>query len=249
MFLEKWYGDFVKSGRPEIRYLANLRFGPMTVGYRGKLGTSHSSVMNFGFCGFELPSVRGENLYWPTTADDIDLVWTGVQSRPQILWQQGRRVIIWEPLVLNGMVLSEGVGSGLYGYVERLTLNFAPWHLGLKTLKWGRFCGKRHSLVWIEWLGRIPKRLALLNGSPVVSLTVEQRAVKTESASLSFGIPYEIINEPLHLGALSQLSWMRFFDRLRFLSGLETKWITDGSLEVDGTQDYGSVIYEEVNWP
>lgn len=248
MLLEKWYGDFVNNGRPEIRYLANLNFGPVIVGYRGKLGKKRSSTTTFGFHGVDLPSVRDDTLYWPTSADENALVWNGARARPRILWQQAGRVVTWEPIVLNGVVLSERGQQDLRGYVERLTLNFAPWHLGLITLKWGRFCGQKHSLVWIEWLGRIPNRLALLNGDPVQLLAVEQSAVTTESASLAIGIPREIVTEPLNLGALSGLGWIRIFDRLKFLSGLETKWAAGGNLKFNDEQDCGSVIYEEVTW-
>ena len=28
-------------------------------------------------------------------------------------------------------------------------MDFAPWHLGLRRLLWGRFCGQLHSMIWI----------------------------------------------------------------------------------------------------
>jgi hypothetical protein len=125
-----------------------------------------------------------------------------------------------------------------------------PWRLGLKTLKWGRFCGREHSLVWIEWCGRIQKKLALLDGHATAWLTVGERAVRTEQARLLIETPHQIVSEPLGVGTLHPFGWLRVFEIAQFLSGVEIKWFAEGMLELDGAEvEQGSVLYEEVVWP
>ncbi|MFZ1493191.1 MAG: hypothetical protein WAU60_07220 [Candidatus Competibacter denitrificans] len=250
MFLEKWYGDFVSNGRAQIWYLANLHFGPLTLGYQGNLGAGRASKTVLDFRGFEMPTVRGESLYWPASIDQTEIIWKGVCRRPQWLWQQGKQAVLWEPVVLNGEMSIVQEQQEVRGYAERLTLNFMPWRLGLKTLKWGRFCGRKHSLVWIEWCGRIQKKLALLDGHATAWLTVGERSVRTEQARLSIETPHQIVSEALGIGALHPFDWLRVFEIAQFLSGVETKWFTEGILELDGAEvEQGSVLYEEVIWP
>lgn len=38
MYLEKWYADIVEDGQVQVRYLANLQLGPVTLGYSACLG-------------------------------------------------------------------------------------------------------------------------------------------------------------------------------------------------------------------
>lgn len=248
MFLEKWYGDFVNENHSEIHYLANLSFGPIIIAYRGKLGQSRSSTTAVRLRGFQRPVIKGSNLYWPVDGDKTELIWQNVQPRPQMLWQQGRERMIWEPMVLNGEVLSDQGHQGARGYAERLTLNFTPWRLGIKRLKWGRFCGRKQSLIWIEWIGRIPKKLALLNGEPVPLLRAETGIIETDTAQLVIASSRKIVHEALDQGALHALNGIRFFRLSQFLSGVEIKWVGNGVLKLNDTDDEGYVIYEEVRW-
>lgn len=251
MFLEKWYGDFISNGCAEIRYLANLHFGPVIVGYNGKLGAEHSSSTIIGFRGFEIPLVRGDTLHWPANGNGTELIWKGVHRRPQLLWTKGTHTVYWEPMVLNGEVTLVGQpASPRRGYAERLTINFPPWRLGLKTLKWGRFCGQRHSLVWIKWQGRFNKQLALLDGDPTLLLAADRHAVRAQDTQLLIETPRQIVNQSLGVGTLHIFRWLPVFKLSRFLAGVETKWVAQGILtSAGGAMDQGTVLYEEVVWP
>lgn len=197
-----------------------------------------------------MPTIRGESLYWPVDANEPVLIWTDVRDRPRSLWQEGSKLVTLNPVVSNGEVLVDQKGQQMRGYAERLTLNFPPWHLGLQTLKWGRFVGERHGLSWIEWLGRVPMKLAILDGNTVILRSIGKDRVETENARLLIGTPDEIVNESLGAGALKTLGWMRFIDRSGFLLGIEKKWFAEGYLQLNGqNDDRGMVIYEEVIWP
>src|SRR5689334_1411462 len=166
MRLEKWYADVTSGGALFIHYSANLDIGPLALAYRGELEDSGERRGTFSF---------GRNSRMPRTIACADAAacveaevagglatWRNAVNRPRRLWSDGRRHVDWDPMVLNGAVT--GARSGR-GYAERLVMTVAPWRLGIARLWWGRFCGDRHSLVWIVWEGARPLRLALLDGS------------------------------------------------------------------------------------
>jgi hypothetical protein len=148
MHIEKWYADIVDDG-VQIQYRANLQLGPLATGYSSRLSDDCSSTAKVQLRRMAMPAVSGNTDHWPVETNEPAIEWTGIVSREQELWRHGSHVLTWNPLVLNGGVKVAGRHLSKRGYVERLTLNFSPWNLGLKKLKWGRFCGKKHSLVWM----------------------------------------------------------------------------------------------------
>jgi len=249
MFIEKWYADIVDDDAVQIIYRANLHLGPLTMGYRSRLSQGRLSTTNVGIYGTTMPEVIDTVVRWPTEVNEPAIAWRGVASRPKELWRSGNDVITWDPLVLNGGVSVAGCCRSARGYVERLTMNFKPWDLGLKKLKWGRFCGSKHSLVWIEWEGRIPNKLALLDGVAEPLLEASRMSIRTQQVHLAMYEPKEIVSEPIGTGALKALGLLRLFAARQFLSGIETKWIAKGVLSCPGVEeDQGVVVYEEVLW-
>lgn len=250
MFLEKWYGDFIENGQAHIRYRANLKLGPFSIGYTGFLQQGQTGTSDIALGHVSLPSIRDGNLHWPIANNGSAIIWHGAKLRQQQLLNERGRLLTWDPVILNSEVAVDGVKCARRGYAERLTINFAPWHLGMKGLKWGRFCGKKNSLVWIEWAGKLHKKFALLNGGAVSLLEANRDAVIAENARLTFDAPSEIVSERLESGALKALGFLRMFAAQRFLAGIETKWIAEACLEMPGeAADQGYAIYEEVVWP
>ena len=254
MYLEKWYADTISNGHTQILYRANLHLGGATIGYSGILSPTCRSHVSVSLRGTALPTLFDDRICWPATANEPLLIWHNARSRARDLWQHDGRKITWNPLVLNG---KSNTGEPHHraggGYVERLTMNFAPWHLGLDLLKWGRYCGPKHSLVWIEWCGQFPMRLALLDGVDESLESADRRVIRTRNAQLDIDNPVEITDEPLGTGALRPLSWIRMFAAQRvqrFLAGVETKWVAEATLTTQsGETERGTVIYEEVRWP
>ena len=247
--LEKWYADVFDGTSVRVSYRARLKLGPLTLGYLGGIGDTGRSSRSFVVAGTPLPVENAGMVIWPAQGTQPELSWTGSCSREHRLWQCGSRVLHWNPLVLNGQVLGEGVPPASRGYVERLAINCGPWQLGLERLKWGRFCGERHSLVWIEWEGRNTLQLALLDGfaHPVQLVTVTH--VCGEDVLLRLGTRRLLLQEPMAEGALRGLRLPRQFAGLRFLRGVETKWFAFGELQLRGGElDQGHAVFEEVTW-
>jgi hypothetical protein len=251
MLLEKWYADVVDANGVDVLYRANLKLGPAVIGYRGRIGSGGRASAAFVPGGVELPREVDGGIDWPASGaeDGPAWRWDGCRSREIELWRDDRRWLTWNPMVLNGAVSGWRLSPDARGYVEKLTLNFGPWRLGLQRLEWGRFCGQRHSLVWIEWEGRLAKQLALLDGRAIPLHAVTRERIECAGATLHLTGRRALVQEPMSEGALRGLHLPRRLAALRFFRGLETKWIAAGTLELGGeAADPGHAIFEEVVW-
>lgn len=249
MRLEKWYADSVSGNEVEIEYRARLQLGPLIVSYSGEVGRGRSASVRIGRKAPAMPRVENGRLCWHRDGSNPPWTWRNAHHRPITLWRDGRDSVVWNPVVLNGHTTGADSDRSSRGYAEVLTLDIAPWRLGIDTLKWGRFCGERHSLVWIEWQGRVPRKLALLDGEEQALISADRTEIRTAHARLRIADPREIVREPLGAGALKALGPLRRIATGRFLSGVETKWLASAELEREGKViDHGSVVYEEVVW-
>jgi hypothetical protein len=251
MLLEKWYADVVDPNGVNILYRANLALGPTVFGYQGRISAGGRASSTFVPGGVEVPRERDGAVVWPASSveEGQALRWTDSRPCEITLWREGKRWLTWNPLVLNGTVTGWQLLPEARGYVEKLMLNFGPWRLGLQRLKWGRFCGQRHSLVWIEWEGRVAKRLALLDGQASQLHAASRERIDCVGASLRLTARRALVEAPMSDGALRGLHLPRGLAALQFFRGLETKWFAAGSLELGGeAADRGHAIFEEVVW-
>lgn len=246
MRLEKWYADIVDDGRATILYCANLQLGPLCIGYRRTIGRGETESAQFRLGEARLPRIERTALVWPGPAR---LVWNGCASRAQELWNRGARTLTWNPLVLNGEVSGTRLSARARGYAERLTLEFGPWHLGLASLRWGRFCGSAHSLVWIEWQGRHDKCVGLLDGQ-ACEVRMHGQDVHCGGARLTLGERTTLLQAPIAHFARYTAPLFAKAGALHFLRGTETKWLAQARLDFGGAEpDRGYAIHEEVVWP
>ncbi len=251
MLLEKWYADVVDPNGVNVFYRANLKLGPAVLGYRGRIGNAGRTGSTIVPGGVELPREVDGAVVWPASGAEGEqaLGWAGCRSREIELWRDDRQLLSWNPLVLNGAVSGPRMSPEARGYVEKLTMNFGPWRLGLHRLKWGRFCGQRHSLVWIEWEGRIAKQIALLDGHAIQVHAASRERIDAAGTTLHLREPRVLVREPMSDGALRGLRLPRRLAAFQFFRGLEIKWLALGALEVGGeAADPGHALFEEVQW-
>lgn len=251
MLLEKWYADVVDAGRCTLVYRARLHLGPTLLTYARHLDSEGESHVTLRGATLEMPLDAGGTLAWPLdqAAGGTGWRWQPSATRTATLWRHGRHALAWSPLVLNGRVSGAGLSRDARGYAERLTLDFAPWRLGLQRLRWGRFCGESHALAWIEWEGRHPLRLAILDGRALPMSIVTQDRIECEGVLLQWSQPRVIVDETLRAGSLRGLHLPRGLEAVRFFSGVERKRYAPGELRVDGGAcDRGYVVFEEVVW-
>jgi len=249
MFLDKWYADVVAGDKLAVLYRAQLRLGPFSWGYQGTLrnGFAREGLFSWKKPQDGLPDAASQNRQLAFKTDEGLAVWQYDNRRAFQLWTDGDHRVVWEPLVLNGPVSGSLTGRG---YAERLTLDIMPWKLGLKRLRWGRFCGARHSLVWIIWEGKIPRHLALVDGTEIPSVEATDKTISAGDCRLDIADAQLVADAPLGSGALARMPWPKKIAPAHFLNGHERKWFAHGILARAGAVvDQGSVVHERVDWP
>jgi len=249
MLLDKWYADAVVGDKLTVLYRAQLCLGPFSWGYQGTLrnGFAREGLFSWKKPQDGLPDTNSQNRQLAFKTDRGLAVWKYDNRRAFELWTDGHRRVTWEPVVLNGSVSGSLRGRG---YAERLTLDIMPWKLGLKRLRWGRFCGARHSLIWIIWEGKILRRLALADGKEIASVEATDNTISAGDCRLDIVDAQLVADAPLGSGALARMPWPKKIAPAHFLNGHERKWFAQGILARAGAfVDRGSVVHERVDWP
>ena len=148
------------------------------------------------------------------------------------------------------VVLGHGVEVRGLGYVERLEISAAPWNLPLEELRWGRFLSESDSLVWIDWQGKHPRRIALENGTPRIATSVGESEILLEgNVSLRLS-PGEVLRAgTLGKTALGVIPGVKHLLPKRILDVQECKWRSRAEFLRADTASSGWAIHEVVRWP
>ncbi len=247
LLLEKWYGDWIDASGPNILYKAALRAGSAVISFEGGHMASAPGAGRFTLDRQALPHRDGSHVVWPHRGQRYR--WDGASSRPLHLADGLGNAVEWDVLVPAGRVTGPGLSHGAIGYAERLVLRVAPWRLGIKVLRWGRFCGRNSSLTWVQWLGEIPVARALLNGRETSLETITAESVTVAGARLDIEGARLFVDARLGSGLLQDMPWPRRMRPLRFLAGHERKYVGRGQLRMaDGLIEDGDVLFEDVLW-
>ncbi|HSP13508.1 MAG TPA: hypothetical protein VLV78_02005 [Thermoanaerobaculia bacterium] len=130
------------------------------------------------------------------------------------------------------------------GYAELLELTIAPWDLPIDELRWGRFCGDRLSLVWIDWRGSHPLTLVLLDGAAVDG-SVSDRTIIAGDATLSIGDGAVIRSAAIG----DSIPFLEPFLPKRMTAATEHKWCSRSTVSRGGQNvDRGWAVHEIVRF-
>lgn len=251
--LKKWYMDVVdERGEVFISYAAELRWNRLSLSYHGFLrGSPDGGITSRNrFRTAPMPALAGSTLRW--RAPGIEGEWRGAAAPIQEVLleaQEGR--IDWQCVLPRAEVdIRVGKDSlrGL-GYAECIEMTLPPWELPIHELRWGRFLSSGHQIVWIQWLGPVPKLLIHHNG-------VRHDQGEIDETGISFGNTHLIFSESLRLrsGALmstvlARAPWIRQLLPLSILRLDERKWRSRGRLaQEDQAAEEGWAIHESVRW-
>ncbi len=256
--LSKWYLDCVGGdGDALIAYAAELRWGPLTLCYASTLRRrpgEHEATAQATMREVPWPVESGEDVAWSVPLLGLDGRWSAL-DRPLLatVLETPAGAVRWRCIQPRGRAAVTHAGDRIegLGYVEVLTLTMPPWRLPIDELRWGRFLGEKHALVWIDWRGPHSRRLAWLDGAEVELARVDTDVLVSEGGNVKLWI------EPgglLRRGALGRtaLAVVPAVDRLlpvRILATDETKWCARGALDTGGETDTGWVVHEVVSWP
>ncbi|HMV99767.1 MAG TPA: hypothetical protein PLL06_01410 [Acidobacteriota bacterium] len=255
-FLEKWYADCVTpAGDVLIAYAASLQWLGVRIRYMGAIDDQGRASGTFRW-GSKLeldPQGANWDLAVGHRTGTYDLSWKTTQPVSSVapLLVQGTELVAWQPLAVFAQVVEKHsdrpVGTG---YIERLCLTIKPWDLGLHILRWGRWIGSQHTLTWVEWEGRHPRRVAILNGHCCSLVNIGPTRVFLENGChLAFGTPKVLVHARLGEDALRIFSYLPGLIPRPFLDGVECKYLAPATLTCGNSQDEGWAIYEEVIWP
>jgi hypothetical protein len=240
--LRKWYLDCVADdGTAWIGYWGDLRWGQVHVPFVSSLSDAKTTS---ALRSEPEPRDDGEQLTWSAPSLDVEVLLRPLVTAEPWGLHDGVRWHCVAPRADAIVKLGGRTIRGL-GYAEVLELTVPPWRLPLRELHWGRFTGETTSLVWIEWRGPSPLRVALWDGQPA-----EVRAIGAGEIALAGGKRLVMTGtSPLREDSLARtLKPLRPLARLlpRTLQGaVEQKWLSRGTMFAgDRPIDEGWAIHE-----
>jgi hypothetical protein len=258
-FLTKWYLDCItEAGNACILYVALLK-------WRG-LSLHYSSILLFDkYIGVQsdtslrrcrLPQVEGSRIRWSSGPLGVVGEWDALCASVEREWgEENRGTIRWSCLQPGAKVdLRVGADTRLegMGYVERLTMSIAPWHLSFKELRWGHFISEGETLVWIDWKGAAPLSLVVRNGIEIPACSISDKEIRDEDDRLFLRLSESAVlrKGPLLSTTLSMIPGVSTLFPKSILHTVECKWISRGKLLLNKTQPIsGWAINEAVKFP
>jgi hypothetical protein len=252
--LHKWYLDCTtEDGEAAIVYVGRLTLGWLPVPYfelllvgpsgrrRWRRLSSRPRVSRRGKALELVARALGLCGRWDPTAPALDIP----------LLETPGGTIRWrchQPGGASELRLPDGRRLAGSGYAEELEMSLPPWALPFQELRWGRFAGRRRSVVWIDWRDGLERRWLFVDGEPVEAQRFE--ADRIEWAGGRLDIQPGVVVRDASIGRTLVGPFARLLPR-RIRQAHETKWLCPADLRVAevALPIPGSVIHEVVRWP
>jgi hypothetical protein len=254
--LRKYYVDFVTSeGHYFIGYSAQLNWLGIEVNYRATI--HHPAILGIksgpSLSSRDGPVLDDSVLTWNNRKLGIDGHWRRRTSADShVLYREDGGLVEWnclQPSASAQLTTASGTTFEGLGYVEYLNLTIPPWHLGLRTLLWGRLVTEHHSVVWIEWQGEHALALLICDGRRIANPRISDDGVRCDDFELSLQRVGTIRVGSIGETLVSKIPSVLRTASIEFLGGREEKYVSGGRLEFgDGSNHTGWVIHERVSW-
>jgi hypothetical protein len=243
-----------EKGRAFIGYSAVLRWKLIKLFYNGftfNSGTTSTILRRNSFSSRRLLEVSEEEVKWSLLQAKGH--WKRrAESFHEVLLRTSAGEVKWSCVFPKASATIQ-IGNHLLeknatGYVEKISISIHPWKIPIHELHWGRFLSPDHVIVWIRWIGLIPKTLIYHNG-----MCLEKGLITTETIIFD-GYSLELNNKKiLRRGTLFSTVFSRFplitklFPKA-IMQLQENKWVSDGMLRQGDKVVSGKVIHEHVIW-
>jgi hypothetical protein len=197
----------------------------------------------------------GRALEWHSHSLAINGRWRSrCEAVERTLFASPEGEVLWSchlPGARADIQLADGTSRMGLGYAEHLSLTIPPWRLPITELRWGRFLSEFQSLVWLDWQGAAPLRLAFSNG---VAVTVDQLSDialhLTDGSRLLLNCADVLRSGALGMTVLRAIPALAKVAPARMLAMEETKWLSRAVLtSPGGREEHGWSIHEVVRWP
>ncbi|HET8796916.1 MAG TPA: hypothetical protein VFO89_04480 [Thermoanaerobaculia bacterium] len=246
MKITKWYVDCVdERGSVAIAYWMRVAWGPFIRTYASTLLRREGGLAaqsRSARCA--PPRIDGDSLSW--SCGDIDA--RMARRAPAVTASMLDGAIEWRaelPSAVGSIRFGEAIVEGR-GYAEVISMRVAPWNLPIRELRWGRFTGRRHAVVWIDWRGAHPLTLVASDGVRAHHAQVDDRLIRFDGAELLLEEP-EVVRDASLAETLHDAGALRFLVPSRFAAMRECKWRSRGTLRGEGMEaDRGWSIHEVV---
>jgi hypothetical protein len=136
-----------------------------------------------------------------------------------------------------------------YGYVEKIVITIPPWRIPIKELHWGRFLSKNYTIIWIKWIGPIPKSLLYLNGEKIPNAEIRPVSIVFGDYRLNILNQRTLREGTVRATVFSKFKTIRNLFPKKIMGLNENKWISDGTLSIQQENHTGTIIHEIVVWP
>ncbi len=259
--LQKWYLDIITDeGDCMIFYAATLKWHQWKVNYTSWLHdpVGGTVILKQGFRHVQLPHTDGEQLTWTHEKFGVSGTWKskakGIEAR---LVDQTEGYLDWhchQPVSDVSLFINGRRVHGR-GYAEELIMTIPAWKIAMHELRWGRFIGADHHLVWIEIRHDEVRKWLWWNGELQQQVGIGDDAVAIEDKSIYLQLEKDrTMESEKKIGAVTR-QLVRFLPGFQkgmttnFLMADSSKWKSRGELSLNGIDcDHGDVIHEFVNF-
>ena len=245
--LSKWYLDVATpDGRCAVVYAARLRILGVTLHVQGALLLGAKGIRSrWSALPGRPPRLDGARLRFSSHSPEVTARLDAIDPPFVARLHQGTRgAVDWDcrmPRAEAEIRVGNETLSGL-GYAEQVRITLPLGELPIRELRWGRLLSPAGGLVWIDWRGPAPLRLALRDGRPAGLDGVTDREVSVDGFAHRLEPVATLRDAPLSRTLPAAIR--RSLPRVG-LGLSETKWLARGS--VGGAP--GLAIHEVVRWP
>jgi len=242
------------AGRAFIGYSAKLSWNNISLFYNGFTFRSITQlvVKRNSFSAQRFPEISGDEAAW--RFQHVSAKWKRT-SEPihEVLLELPEGDITWFCSLPKASAVvqhaQEWLEKNAMGYVEKITISIPPWKIPIRELYWGRFLSPDHAIIWIRWIGPVPKTLTWHNGVrfPEADITAEE--VTFDDFILSINNKKELRNGDLLSTVFSKFPVIAKLFPKSIMQLRENKWVSDGLL-MHGNKRIaeGKIIHEHVIW-
>jgi hypothetical protein len=253
--LEKWYMDATDdAGRAFIGYSAKLSWKNIKLSYNGFTfrGMTPRVVKRNSFSHQHLPDISENEAAW--RFQQVSASWKRTSSPVhEVLLELPEGDITWSCHFPQASAVvqhaKERLEDNAMGYVEKITLSIPPWKIPIQELHWGRFLSPGHTVIWIRWVGPVPRTLTWHNGVRYQEADITTESVIFDEFKLSIDNKKELRNGDLVSTVFSKFPVIAKLFPKTIMQLRENKWVSDGLL-MHGGQCIakGKIIHEHVIW-
>jgi len=253
--LEKWYMDASsEKGQAFIAYAASLQWNLVNLNYSGYTflpGHSEKILKRSTFSPKQLLQITADRIEWKCF--QAKAIWQrGDASIEETLFSSDDGEITWSCIFptsnANIEIGSHKIENSL-GYAEKITLSIPPWKIPIHELHWGRYLSEEHTVIWIQWIGPVPRTLIYFNGDKITDAKISTTQIIFRDYTLELKQ-----NNTLRKGTVLSTVFGKFPSLAKlFPSSIvaleENKWLSDGTLIKTGrVVSSGKAIHELVIW-